>query len=126
MAKILLVDDSETLLKMIKRYFDDEGHSVTTASDGQIALNTFQQENGIFDIIYTDINMPNMNGLELVQNIRTGDVNQKIPIVVLSTEESETIKQKGKEVGVSAWVVKPPSKIKLLKALDHFLGKKSA
>lgn len=122
MAKILVVDDSKTILKMISKYLTDDGHEIITADDGLEALNTFQREKGDFHLVITDINMPNMNGMELTEKIRTSDIKNDIPIVVLSTEESEKVKEEGKKVGVSAWIVKPPKPELLKQVVGHFCG----
>lgn len=122
MAKILIADDSKTILKMINKYLTDANHEVTKAEDGREALEIFKNQQGAFDIIITDINMPNLNGMELSEKIRTGEINSQIPIIVLSTEESDKIKEEGKKVGVSAWIVKPPKEELLLKAVNHFLS----
>lgn len=121
--KILLVDDSKVILAGIKGYLDDEKFDIHTASDGMEALNLFQKNNGEFDLIITDVNMPNMSGLELAQKIRGGSINNQLPIVVLTSEESDKIKEEGKKIGVSAWVTKPPKKENLLKVVNHFEGK---
>lgn len=120
MANILVVDDSKTILKMITRYLTDDGHDVITADDGLEGLNVFQKEMGQFDLVITDINMPNMNGIELTEKIRNGSIKNNIPIIVLSTEESDKMKVEGKRVGVSAWIVKPPQAELLKKAVKHF------
>jgi two-component system chemotaxis response regulator CheY len=120
MAKILVVDDSKTILKMISKYLTDDHHEIITADDGLEALDIFQREKGMFGLVITDINMPNMNGMELTEKIRTGDIKNDIPIVVLSTEESDKIKEEGKRVGVSAWIVKPPKPELLKQVAKHF------
>lgn len=122
MARILIVDDSQTILKMILHYLKDEGHELVTAEDGRIAYDAFENDEGNFQLVLTDINMPNMNGFELTEKIRTGTTNEKVPIVVLSTEESDKSKEEGKKMGVSAWVVKPPQAETLVKVVKHFLG----
>jgi len=122
MARILVVDDSKTILKMVVHYLKDEGHELVTADDGRIGLDLFEGEKGNFQLVLTDINMPNMNGYELSDKIRTGEINKDVPIVVLSTEESAKSKEEGKKVGVSAWVVKPPQQELLVKVVKHFLG----
>jgi two-component system chemotaxis response regulator CheY len=121
MARILLADDSQTILKMITHYLTKDDHEIVTAADGREAFDIFCMEKGTFDIVITDINMPNMNGLELTEKIRNFDFNKSIPVIVLSTEESDKIKDEGKKAGVSAWIVKPPREDVLLKTVRHFI-----
>jgi len=121
MARILVADDSRTILKMISHYLTSEGYEVITADDGREALDIFESESDKVDLVITDINMPNMNGLELAEKIRSSEVNSGLPIIVLSTEESDKIKAEGKKAGVSAWIVKPPKQELLIKAVKHFI-----
>jgi two-component system chemotaxis response regulator CheY len=121
MARILLADDSRTILKLISHFLLEDGYEVVTASDGREAYTIFKSEMGKFDLIITDINMPNMNGIELAQKIRSSEFNSNLPIIVLSSEESEQIKLKGRDAGVSAWIIKPPQKHVLIKAVKHFI-----
>lgn len=102
--KILVADDSKTMLRIIsntlKRIGEDD---IDTALDGQIALQLFNENQ--YDLILTDWNMPVMNGLELVQNIRKS--NKDIPIIMITTEGGKTEVIKALRAGVNNYIVKP-------------------
>lgn len=106
MSKILVVDDSMVIRKMIQKSLETNGHEVTQAENGQEGFDRFNE--GEFDLLITDINMPIMNGFELVEKVRISNHSKRtLPIVVVSTEFSDNLKLKGKNLGVNAWVVKP-------------------
>lgn len=103
MGNILAVDDSEPMRKMVELVLKSAGHVVALATDGADGLQKFQQS--VFDLIITDINMPNMGGLEFIRKVRS--IDQQIPILVLTTEFDPRIQQRGQEAGANGWVVKP-------------------
>ena len=106
--KILIVDDSSMLRKMLIDTLSINGYTnVIESQDGYEALGKINQND--FDLIITDINMPNINGLEFIQRVRKIDRYIKIPILVLTTERDESIKIKGKEAGATGWITKPLS-----------------
>ena len=77
----------------------------------------------VFDLVITDINMPNMNGLELIQHLRAIPVYARVPLLVLTTEKSDEMKAKGKAVGATGWIVKPFLPEQVLKAVGIVLKK---
>jgi two-component system, chemotaxis family, chemotaxis protein CheY len=103
MAVILAVDDSETMQKMVRQTLESNKHTVFVASDGVIGLDVFKANK--FDLIVTDINMPNMDGLTFIKEVRKLD--DKIPILTLTTEKEDDMRQKGKDAGANGWIVKP-------------------
>ena len=107
MAKtVLAVDDSVTMLQTISLSLEKEGFKVTTASDGAEALEILKGD-AKFDVIITDVNMPNMDGITLTGEIRKL-ANQKFtPIIVLTTESQAGKKEDGKKAGATGWIVKP-------------------
>jgi len=122
MAKILIVDDSNMLRDMLKYALLDGGYSdVTEASDGVIGLEKANVDN--FDLIITDINMPNMNGFELIEELRKLNNYKTKPLLVLTTERSNTMKEKGKSAGATGWIVKPFAPEQLLKAIKIVLNR---
>jgi len=94
--------------------------NVTESQDGYEALGKIDQDN--FDLIITDINMPNMDGLEFIQKVRKIDRYIKIPILVLTTERDESVKAKGKEAGATGWITKPLSD-NIIEVIDMVLKK---
>lgn len=105
MAKILVVDDSMVIRKMVVKTLETNNHQTSQAENGQEGYNAFDREH--YDLIITDINMPILNGFEMIAKIRQTTQGKTTPIIVLSTEFSDDIKQQGKNLGVSAWMVKP-------------------
>ena len=117
MAKILAVDDSPSIRRMVELTLDDEDHEVTTAIDGRLGFEEAQKDQ--FDLVITDINMPNMSGYELIQALRALPGYQNIPIVCLTTESGDEQKSKGRAVGATGWITKPFSPEKLLSVVDR-------
>jgi len=102
--KIMTVDDSPSVRQMVSFTLQDAGYEVVEASDGQDALDKLQ---GQVDMIITDLNMPNMDGIELIKNVRRNADYKFIPIVMLTTESQDSKKKEGKEAGATGWIVKP-------------------
>ena len=121
MAKcILVVDDSETVRQVLQLTLSKAGFEVVEAEDGVDAMNKLSGRP--VDMIVTDLNMPNMDGLELIKKVReTGDY-RFTPIVMLTTESSEEKKKAGREAGASGWIVKPFKPEQLLKVVKMVLG----
>ena len=120
--KLLIVDDSTMLRDMLSYALNEGGYyDVTEAVDGVDGLDKSQET--IFDLIITDVNMPNMDGLTLVQELRQLEEYKKTPILVLTTERSDEMKSKGKSAGATGWIVKPFIPDQLLKAVNIVLNK---
>lgn len=104
--KILYVDDSPTILDMLESSLIELGYlDAKSAVDGVEALAFCEEEE--FDFIITDINMPNMNGFEFIENLRNKYNYMSTPILVLTTESSDEMKEKGYHAGATSWMVKP-------------------
>lgn len=121
MATILAVDDSPTMRQMVSFTLTGAGHEVTEAKDGEDAIKIVQGASG-FDLIITDINMPGMNGIELVRAIRALPAYKFTPILMLTTESQTEIKQEGKAAGATGWIVKPFNPEVMLSVLKKVLG----
>ncbi|GGF74265.1 response regulator [Alteromonas lipolytica] len=117
---ILVVDDSVSIRQMVEATLKAAQYNVTTAEDGQDALSKCGA--GQFDFVLTDQNMPRMDGLSLIKALRAKAQFSKTPIVVLTTESSDDMKQKGKSAGATGWMVKPFSPDVLLNVLKRVLG----
>lgn len=113
---ILAVDDSKTIRDMVSYVLKKAGYDVTLANDGQQGLDALAQNRP--DAIITDINMPVMDGLTFIRNIRADSHYMGIPILVLTTEASTELKQKGRDAGATGWIVKPFNPEKLLAVLQ--------
>jgi len=106
MKNILIVEDSSTMRSLIVstvEILDDV--DVTATSSGFEALKILPHKN--FDLILTDINMPDINGLELVKFVKTNSEYKKIPLIIISTEGSDRDRQRGIDLGADEYVVKP-------------------
>lgn len=102
-VKVLAVDDSETMRNMVKQTLEIAGYEVILAEDGTDAVEKYKDDS--FDLIITDINMPLMDGITFIKEIRK--VDDAIPILTLTTESEEEMKQKGRDAGADGWIVKP-------------------
>jgi len=121
MAKLLAVDDQKVMRELISGVLSQEGHEVILAEDGVDALNIARKQ--AVDMVLTDINMPNMNGISLVSKLRRLDSYQKIPIIMLTTESSDFKKDKAKRMGADGWLQKPFDPKRLIKAVNSCLAK---
>ncbi|MBF0296893.1 MAG: response regulator [Magnetococcales bacterium] len=102
---ILVVDDSETIREAVQFTLAQAGYTITTADNGANALTLLEQ--GKVDLIISDLNMPVMGGMELIQKVRAGTVNKYTPILMLTTESNQDKKMEGKSAGATGWIVKP-------------------
>ncbi len=114
--KIMAVDDSKTMRDMLSFTLKSSGHEVMEADDGVNALSVLG--NTKVDLIITDVNMPNMTGLELIKKLRGHPVHKATPILVLTTESNADIKSEGRAAGATGWIVKPFSPEKLLQVVQ--------
>lgn len=103
--KALIVDDSKTMVNMVALTLNDMGFDVTPAFDGVEAIEVAKGKK--FDLVVTDINMPNMDGIELIRLLREEAECKSIPIIVLTTEGGDNAKEMGRQAGASGWIVKP-------------------
>ncbi len=120
MAKtILTVDDSASVRQLVGFTLRGAGYEVVEAVDGEDALTRMK---GAIHLVLTDLNMPRMDGIELVKRIRTSAAYKYVPVIMLTTESQETRKQAGKAAGATGWIVKPFSAEQLLAVLKRVLG----
>lgn len=105
MANILIVDDSASMRQMVAFTLKAAGHQVTDAADGAQGLT--KAKSSQFDLVISDVNMPNRNGLELTADLRALPNYKFIPILLLTTESSGDKKMAGKTAGATGWIVKP-------------------
>lgn len=121
MAKtILIVDDSATMLMSVQNNLEIAGFKVETAEDGVKALSKLKSGCKP-DLMITDINMPNMNGIELIQNTRALPSFRFMPILVLTTESQQAKRDEAKKLGATGWLVKPVGGADLLKIIKQVL-----
>ena len=119
MRSILAVDDSASMRQMVAFTLRSSGYDVIEAIDGQDALDKVGDRR--IDLVLTDQNMPRMDGLTLIRNLRTQDRFKKTPILVLTTESSDEMKQAGRAAGATGWMVKPFDPARLLEVIGKVL-----
>ena len=120
MPSILVADDQLVMRNMFKNILEPEGYDVTYAEDGKIA---YQKATGKrFDIVITDLYMPELTGIELTRKLRANSTYNGVPILVVSTEGAKKIKSEGRAAGASGWIVKPISANVLLPAVKKLLA----
>ena len=117
--KIMTVDDSATIRQMLNFTLTDAGFDVIEAVDGVDACSKLK-DNPV-NMVITDLNMPQMDGIELIREVRKDPANRFVPIIMLTTESQETKKQEGKSAGASGWIVKPFSPEQLLAVVKMVL-----
>lgn len=116
---ILIVDDSASMRQLVTFALKDAGYDVIAAVDGKDALG---KVNGTkVDMVVTDLNMPNMDGIELIKQLRASSTNRFTPVVMLTTESQDAKKQEGRTAGASGWIVKPFTPGKLIDVIKKFV-----
>ena len=118
---ILYVDDSATLRLSLKTTLEMNGFQVETANDGLQAFTRLKHSTVKPDLIITDINMPNMDGLTLIQNVRALPGFRFTPILTLTTESQASKKEEGKRLGATGWMEKPIASADLIKVIKRLL-----
>jgi len=120
-ASILIVDDSNSVRMAIRMALTGAGYAVTEAADGAQGLS---KANGSkFDMIITDLNMPNMDGLTMIRTLRKSPAQCGTPILFLTTESEDAMKQQAKTAGATGWLVKPFVPDQLVKVVRKVLGR---
>ncbi len=106
MAQILVVDDSAAIRNEVESFLKSNSFTVATAVDGADGLNKMRSD-GEIKLVISDVNMPNMDGLTMVEKIRGELGNSGVNIIMLTTENDPNMKNRGKAAGVKGWIVKP-------------------
>jgi two-component system chemotaxis response regulator CheY len=119
MKKILAVDDSASMRQMVSFTLKKAGYDVTEAKDGQEALDI--AKSGSFDVVISDVNMPVMDGITLVKNLRGLPQFKFTPILMLTTESGMDKKTEGKAAGATGWIVKPFNPEQLLTVIKKVI-----
>lgn len=115
--RVLTVDDSRTILAMLQHTLFGAGFEVLQASDGQQGLDVLNLED--VDLVITDINMPVMDGIEFIKNVRATGRHQSLPILILTTETSQEKRDQGRAAGGTGWIVKPFDPEKLISVIKR-------
>ena len=119
MTKILAVDDSASMRQMVAFTLSGAGYDVTDACDGQQALDSAKSQQ--FDVVVSDVNMPVMDGITLIKELRNLPQYRTTPLLLLTTESSGNKKMEGKQAGATGWIVKPFNPEQLLKTIKRVI-----
>jgi len=117
---ILSVDDSASIRQMVMFTLTKEGYTVVEAVDGRDALNKVKATP--VDMVITDLNMPHVDGIDLIQALRADPAFKFVPIVMLTTENTVERKDAGKHAGATGWIVKPFKPEQLVAVVRKLLG----
>jgi len=119
MHSILAVDDSASMRQMVSFTLKSAGYNVVEAVDGQDAWEKVGGRS--FDLVLTDQNMPRMDGISLTKKLRESSQFKATPILILTTESSDQMKQAGRAAGATGWLVKPFDPAKLLEVIKKVI-----
>jgi len=120
-AKILTVDDSASIRLTTRVTLSNAGYAVTEAVDGLDGLNKLKE--GEYDLVVTDLNMPNMDGLTVIRELRKLPAHTGVPVIFLTTESDGELKAQAKAAGATGWLTKPFDPESLVKIARKVLGK---
>ena len=119
--RILVVDDDQTILNLVRITLEHEGYEVILAQDGQIALDYFRKEE--IDLAIVDIAMPVMDGYEVIQEMhKIKSQSKRVPIVILSAHDQEVMRDYAAELGVDAYLTKPMTAKQLKTHVERLIG----
>lgn len=120
MKTIMVVDDSASIRQVVGLTLKQAGYAVLEACDGQEALGKLRS--APVDAIITDMNMPNMNGLDFIRQYRSTGQSAGVPIVFLTTESDDGLKQQARSAGALGWMMKPFKPEQLLAVMKKVVG----
>lgn len=117
---ILTVDDSKSIREAVRFSLEPLGYNIVEAEDGVEGIEQLKAEK--VDLVITDLNMPNMDGLEFIAEVRKYDTFNGLPLVMLTTEGQAEKMRAGKQAGASGWIVKPFNELQLELTVKKFIG----
>ncbi len=117
---VLAIDDSRTIRTLLTLALEGAGFKVTTAVDGVDGVEKFREANP--DLVITDVNMPNKDGFGVIADIRGGDNNRTVPVLVLTTESGAALKERARAAGATGWIVKPFEDASLISVIRRLTG----
>jgi len=116
--KIMVIDDSSAIRNVVSMVLKSQEYEIIEAIDGIDALKKLQSD---IDLFLCDVNMPNMNGMEFLKEIKNNKDYKFTPFVMLTTESGQDVKVKAKELGAKAWLVKPFQPADLLDVIKKLI-----
>lgn len=115
--RVLAVDDSLTMREMLRAALTGAGFDVTLAEDGLDALDRLAE--AAPDLIVTDLNMPRMDGFGFIEAVRGGDTAARVPILILTTETGQKLKDRARAIGATGWISKPFDEVSLVATINR-------
>ena len=119
--KVLVIDDSATVRQEVSQVLTKVGFEVLEASDGQIGADVIDKDSSI-SVVICDVNMPRMNGIDMLISVKRHAKNAALPILMLTTDGQPALIKKAKEAGARGWVVKPFNPGQLVAAVQKLAG----
>lgn len=117
---IMIVDDAKSMRGLVSMTLQSAGYEVVEACDGQDALEKIGGQK--VNMVISDLNMPNMNGIEMIKKLKQNPQYKFLPIVMLTTESEDVRKKEGQAAGAKAWIVKPFKPETVLKVVSKIIG----
>jgi len=118
--KVLAIDDTRTIRELLRVAMEGAGFDYSSACDGVEGVKRFSEV--VPDVVITDINMPNMDGYSVIEAIRGGNLESKVPILVLTTESGDKLKARARAAGATGWIVKPFDDAALVSVVRRVTG----
>jgi len=119
-TKVLAIDDSRTIRNLLAAALEEAGFEYHCAVDGRKGVDMYPDVAP--DVVITDINMPNLDGFGVIEELRGEDINSKVPILVLTTESAPELKARARNAGATGWITKPFDDASLIFALKRVTG----
>jgi two-component system chemotaxis response regulator CheY len=119
--KVLIVDDSATVRQQVAAALTNAGFEVVEAADGQIGADMINAD-GSISIVICDVNMPRLNGIDMVLSVKSNQKHANLPILMLTTDGQPALIKKAKEAGARGWIVKPFNPAQLVAAVQKLAG----
>lgn len=119
-TKVLAIDDSRTIRDLLRHALEGAGFECHCAVDGRDGVDQFAKVDP--DVVITDINMPNLDGFGVIEELRDTVVQTTVPILVLTTESSPEMKARARDAGATGWIVKPFNDASLVSVLNRVTG----
>jgi len=119
-TKVLAIDDSRTIRNLLAATLEEAGFEYVSAVDGREGVDMY--EDVAPDVVITDINMPNLDGFGVIEELRGEGINSKVPILVLTTESAPEMKARARDAGATGWITKPFDDASLIFALKRVTG----
>ena len=117
--RVLIVDDNATVRSLSRKVVEDLGFEASEAEDGQAGYELAEKEQ--FQLVLSDINMPRMNGIDMIAKLRKLAAYERVPMLIITTEAGKDFMQKGKAAGANGWLVKPFRREKLVDLLKKLV-----